>query len=255
MRNSPLSKVNEIGHLVTSEFQFNYNHGCPALEVELGRQQRIQMVFCHLIISEQPPKPLLSIRFQPYSQFSPHFQFVHLWRSIQSHLNVNVLSSNLSFEKQNSDLPYSDERAARVVAHLAGRNSPPLSSETIHVSLRTSPVANSVEFPIVMGIWPAHWPPYSSEQTLAIATQSHPWSVEVQVNRSGQMWIVNCVQGIRQVRIYLHTIVCASTLYQLLRLTNFEMTLDSNPRRMRLSWFSPLACGVQSNTAQCRVLC
>ena len=97
MRNSPLSKVNEIGHLVTSEFQFNYNHGCPALEVELGRQQRIQMVFRHLIISEQPPKPL-SIRFQPYSQFSPHFQFVHFCRSIQSLLNVNVFSSNLSFE-------------------------------------------------------------------------------------------------------------------------------------------------------------
>ena len=58
-----------------------------------------------------------------------------------------------------------------------------------------------------------------------------------------------------QLRTPLRTIVFSvmSTLYELVWLTNLEMTLDRNARRMRLSRFPPRR--VQSNTAQCRVWC
>ena len=78
------------------------------------------------------------------------------------------------------------------------------------------------------------------------------WSVEVQGNRS-KVQDVNVHSS--QLRTPLRTIVFSvmSTLYELVWLTNLEMTLDRNACRMRLSRFPPRR--VQSNTAQCRVWC
>ena len=75
------------------------------------------------------------------------------------------------------------------------------------------------------------------------------WSAEVQGNRS-KVQDVNVHSS--QLRTPLRTIVFSvmSTLYELVWLTNLEMTLDRNARRMRLSRFPPRR--VQSNTAQCR---
>ena len=90
--------------------------------------------------------------------FLPILQLVHFCRSIQSLLNVDVPSGNLSFEcafeNQN---PGSDAIA-----------DPPYSSEWV----------------AVVGSVPC-W-------LVAIATQSPPagqWSAQLQVNRSKQMWI------------------------------------------------------------------
>ena len=167
------------------------------------------------VVQQSYLQPILSLFPSSHvHNFLPILQSVHFCRSIQSLFNENVPSGNLSlecvFEKQSTgpdaDPPYSSEWVAVVGSVcLAGR----WLSRLNHLLLVTSTPSEQVQADVNL---------HSSSQFTTPLRTIVCWQMKKHDTHS-------CTQ------------LC--TLYELVRLTNLEMALDSNARRMRLSWSPP----------------